>query len=63
LIGGLIYWLYARQFESTDDALWTGYCPVSPQVSAIVIKVHVVSNQFVHKGESLIDLDATGICR
>src|SRR5436189_1150750 len=58
LIGGLIYWLYARQFESTDDAFVDGdIVQVSPRVSAIVTKVHVVSNQFVHRGEPLIDLD------
>src|SRR3954447_13631519 len=49
---GLAYWLYARQFESTDDAFVDGdIVQVSPKVAAYVSKVYVKSNQFVHKGD------------
>ncbi|MEP7074962.1 MAG: efflux RND transporter periplasmic adaptor subunit [Acidobacteriota bacterium] len=55
---GLVYWLYARQFESTDDAFIDGdIVQVSPKVSAYVTKIYVKNNQFVHKGDPLVDLD------
>jgi len=57
-IGGLIYWLYARQYESTDDAFIEGdIVQVSPKVSAYVAKVYVKENQPVHKGDLLVELD------
>ncbi len=55
---GLIYWLYARQFESTDDAFIEGdIVQVSPKVSAYISKIYVKGNQFVHKGDLLVELD------
>lgn len=57
-ISGLIYWLYARQYESTDDAFIEGnIVQVSPKVSAYVAKVYVKENQQVHKGDLLVELD------
>ncbi len=57
-ITGLIYWLYARQYESTDDAYIDGdIVQVSPKVAAYVTKVYVKANQYVHKGDPLVDLD------
>ncbi len=56
---GLIYWLYARQYETTDDAFIDGdVTQISPKVSAYVAKVYVKSNQQVHKGDLLVELDA-----
>jgi membrane fusion protein (multidrug efflux system) len=61
-IVGLAYWLYARQFESTDDAfIDADIVQVSPKVSAYVSKVHVESNQFVHKGDLLVELDPSDL--
>jgi membrane fusion protein (multidrug efflux system) len=58
-IGGLIYWLYARQYESTDDAFIEGnIVQVSPKISANVVKVNVTDNQVVKKGDLLVELDA-----
>ena len=58
--GGVFYWLHARHFESTDDAFIDGpVIPIDPQVSALVSKVYITDNQFVHKGEVLVDLDPT----
>lgn len=55
---GLVYWLYARQFESTDDAFIDGdIIQINPNVSAHVIKIPVKSNQFVHTGDLLVELD------
>ena len=57
-IGGIAYWLYSRQFETTDDAfIDADIVQVSPKVSAYVSKVYVKSNQYVHKGDLLLELD------
>jgi membrane fusion protein (multidrug efflux system) len=59
IIGGLIYWLYARQFESTDDAfIDADVVQISPKVAAYVARVHDKGNQPVHKGDLLVELDA-----
>jgi membrane fusion protein (multidrug efflux system) len=62
LIAGLAYWLYARRFESTDDAFIDGdIVQVSPKVSAYVTKVDVETNQFVHKGDLLVELNTADL--
>ncbi len=59
-ISGSVYWLYARQFESTDDAFIEGdIVQINPKVSAYVSKIYVKSNQFVHKGDPLVEFDPT----
>ncbi len=59
-IGALIYWLYARQYESTDDAFIDGdIVQISPKVSAYVTKVDVDGNQYVHKGDLLVELNSS----
>lgn len=61
-IVGTMYWLYARQFESTDDAfIEADITQVSPKVSAYVKKIYVDNNQYVHKGDLLIELDPSDI--
>ncbi len=55
---GLIYWLNARHFESTDDAfIDSDIIQISPKVSAYVTKIYVKSNQHVHKGDLLVELN------
>ncbi len=55
---GTIYWFYARQFESTDDAFIDGdIVQISPKIAAYVTKVYVKSNQPVHKGDLLVELN------
>lgn len=62
LIVGFSYWLYARQFESTDDAFVEGnIIRVSPKIAAHVAKINFKENQFVKKGDVLIELDAREI--
>ncbi len=57
VILGVGYWIYARQFESTDDAFIDGdIVQISPRVPAYVKKVYIDSNQFVHKGDLLVEL-------
>ena len=56
----LLWWLYARQFVSTDDAYIDGnVTQVAPQVAAQVKTLHVDDNLFVHKGDLLVELDPT----
>jgi membrane fusion protein (multidrug efflux system) len=58
IIGGISYWLYSRQFESTDDAFVDAdITQVSPKVSAYVAKVYVDGNQRVKKGDLLVELN------
>jgi membrane fusion protein, multidrug efflux system len=60
IIGGIIFWLVARQYVSTDDAYIDGHVTqLSARVSAPVIAMHIVDNQFVHQGDLLIELDPT----
>ena len=57
-IAGTIYWIYARQYESTDDAFIDGdVVQISPKIAAYVTKVYVDSNQQVHKGDLLVELN------
>jgi membrane fusion protein (multidrug efflux system) len=58
VIAGVGYWLYERQFESTDDAFIEGdITQISPKVSAYISRIYVKNNQLVHKGDLLVELD------
>ncbi|HYJ89879.1 MAG TPA: HlyD family secretion protein [Pyrinomonadaceae bacterium] len=58
IIAGIAYWLYARRFESTDNAfVQADITQVSPKVAAYVKKIYVDNNQYVHKGDLLVELD------
>src|SRR5208283_5234077 len=47
-------------YETTNDAYIEGHViAVSPQVSALVAAVHIDDNQYVHKGDLLVELDPT----
>ena len=52
------YYLYASVHESTDDAFVDGHIvPISPRVAGHVAKVHVTDNQWINKGDLLVELD------
>jgi membrane fusion protein (multidrug efflux system) len=58
-IGGLFYWLHARQFESTDDAQVDAHLnPISARVDGTITKVYVDDNETVKTGDPLVDLDS-----
>jgi len=60
LVIGLLYWLHARHFVSTDDAYIDGHATqMASQVPGQVSILHVDDNQFVRKGDLLVELDAT----
>jgi membrane fusion protein (multidrug efflux system) len=53
-----LYWLYARNFETTDDAFIDGNSVlISPRVSGTVLKVHFADNQPVREGDLLVEID------
>jgi membrane fusion protein (multidrug efflux system) len=59
---GLFYWVYAQQFETTDDAFIDGnIVQISSKISAHVSKIHFTENQSVKKGDLLIELDSREI--
>ncbi len=57
-VGIFLYWLNARQYESTDDAFVEMHLdPIASRVDGSIAKVWVEDNQFVHAGDPLVDLD------
>jgi membrane fusion protein (multidrug efflux system) len=57
-IGGLAYWLHARNFESTDDAQVDGHLvPVTSRIDGTVTHVYFDDHQSVKPGDLLVDLD------
>ncbi|HEX4413882.1 MAG TPA: biotin/lipoyl-binding protein, partial [Lacipirellulaceae bacterium] len=58
VIGGTLYWLHARQFESTDDAFIAGRATeINPHVSGYVVTLDVDDNQHVKAGDLLLQID------
>jgi membrane fusion protein (multidrug efflux system) len=57
-IGGRVYWLNVRHYESTDDAFVAARSfSVAPKVGGYVIAVSVTDNQHVNPGDSLARID------
>ncbi len=58
ITAGVIYWLHARHFESTDDAFVDGYVTqMAPQVAGRVISLKFVDNEHVQAGQTLVLID------
>lgn len=58
ITGGVLYWLNARQFETTDDAFIEGYrSQVASQVSGRVLTLLIRDNQHVEAGQPLLTID------
>ncbi len=58
LVGILLWWLNARQYESTDDAFIDARTvQISPQIGAAIVDVPVNDNQVVEQGAVLARLD------
>lgn len=58
LTAGLIYWIHASIYESTDDAFIDGIiAQISPKISGNVIKLYITDNQRVKKGDLLVAID------
>jgi membrane fusion protein (multidrug efflux system) len=57
-VGGLLWWLHARQFVSTDDAFISAdVTHVAPQVSGRIIRVLINDNQEVKPGDLLAEIN------
>ncbi len=60
IIAGLLLWRYFSSYESTDDAQVDVHLdPVSARISGYVVKVNVGDNQWVEKGDVLVEIDPT----
>jgi membrane fusion protein, multidrug efflux system len=60
IVAGLLLWRYLSSYESTDDAQADVHLyPVSARVSGYVIAVNVNDNQWVNKGDILVEIDPT----
>jgi len=58
VIAGLLYWLHARNYESTDDAfIQSDVVLISPKISGTVAAVVVQDNQSVKAGDVLVKID------
>ncbi len=58
IVAGLLYWLHARQFASTDDAYVDAYISqISAQIGGRVTAVAVQDYQEVRAGQLLVALD------
>ena len=58
VIAGTLYWLNARHFESTDDAMIDAYSTqMAPRVAGQVTKLLFADNQHVAAGQALLLID------
>ena len=58
LVGGLLYWLEARHYESTDDAFVAAHSfSVASKVGGYVTDIQVTDNQHVNAGDRLAKID------
>src|SRR5579863_2037356 len=58
IIAGYFLLRYFNSYASTDDAFIDGNLdPIGTRIAGTVIAVHVQNDQFVHKGEVLVELD------
>ncbi len=58
LVASVFLWRYLSSYESTDDAQVDVHLyPVSARISGYVVKVHVGDNQWVQKGDVLVEID------
>jgi membrane fusion protein (multidrug efflux system) len=58
ILGGVLYWLDARHFESTDDAQVDAYTTqMAPRVAGQVTRLLFADNQHVSAGQALLLID------
>ncbi len=58
IVAGVLWWLHARQFETTDDAFVDGYVTqIAPQVSGRVTALKFTDNEHVTAGKVLVLID------
>lgn len=58
VVAGACYYLYARAYESTDNAFIDGsVVQISPRVPGQIVHVYVQDNQHVNKGDLIAEID------
>jgi membrane fusion protein, multidrug efflux system len=58
IVGGALYWLHARHFESTDDAFIDAYqTQMAARVAGQVTELSFADNQHVTQGQVLLRID------
>jgi membrane fusion protein (multidrug efflux system) len=58
VVGAVAWWLYARQFETTDDAFIDARTvPISAQVNGPIVDVPITDNRLVGEGAVLVRID------
>ena len=61
-VGGLLWWLNARNFESTDDAfIDTHIVRLAPQIAGRVTQVLVNDNELVRSGQPVATIDSADV--
>ncbi len=61
-LGGLLWWLHARNFESTDDAFIDNHIVrLAPQIAGRVTAVFVNDNQLVQAGQPIALIDSAEV--
>ena len=59
-VAGVLWWLHARQYESTDDAYIDAHIAhISPQIAGRVLHVLVNDDARVQAGQLLVEIDPT----
>lgn len=61
VIGGTLWWLHARQYESTDDAFVDAHIVrLAPQVPGVLVWVAAADNRHVNPGDLLAVIEPSG---
>ena len=61
VVGGVLYWLHARQYETTDDAFVDAHIVrIAPQTGGTLVAVANVDNRHVKAGSLLAVIQPTG---
>ena len=54
----LYYWIYTNRYPTTNNAyVKSGITYITPKVSGSIKNVYIKNNQYVHKGDLLIEVD------
>ena len=62
VLGALVYYLYSRRFEDTDDAeVDANISSIGARVGGTVTRVNVVENQRVKVGDVIAEIDPTDL--
>ena len=60
IVAGVLFWLNARKYESTDDAfIDTNVAHLSPRAAGQVTRLSVQDNERVNAGELLVQIDSS----